>query len=682
MFMTSQSKKIVPCAIVLSALLAPALRADDVATRASIRVNTAHTAAFRIPGTIYGSFLEPIGNSTYGGLWAEILSNGSFEDGLWSASAVARMIEEEPALARGSQLGLPLPWEPLYSRQGNRYEPRWGDAANSSRSLVILGLPNEETGVLQKVYLPVHRELKYSGSLYAKHLEGAHAVEISVRKRHRPDEVIARTTVDAATAAWTKYNFRLTIPSGVVAPLEPVNFVISVHTDARVTIDQVSLMPADNIDGLDPEVVAMARAMKTPLVRFGGNFTSAYHWRDGVGPRDKRIPMLNIAWGIPEYNQFGTDEFLEFCKLIGAQPQIALNLGGGTPEEAAAWVRYVDERWGNRRAGLFWELGNELWGDWNLGYPTLAQLPGRTRAFSEAVRAVDPGAKLIATGQDPDGYQTWNAAQLTNPAGTFNYLSTHFVVTTSRAKEADPTPEFLAKSTFALPVELGRRLRAMDRQIDGFPAFAGKTHIAFTEWLFAGRNGTSRPSPSYDNMGGAVAAAGFFNMLMRNADIVPVSDMTGIVDFAGIWKNRGRVYGTPSYYAFRMYSNAGATRPVEADTLSATYDVHGGITRLPEIQSVPYLDAIAALDDSGNELTLFCVNRRLNRDIDTEIFLDGFTPRRAARVKTLRAASIYDVNSAARPEAVTPVVSAFAVSGGKFSYRFPPSSVTVIQLEK
>ena len=103
-------------------------------------------------------------------------------------------------------------------------------------------------------------------------------------------------------------------------------------------IDQASLLPADAVDGMDPDMIAMARALRTSIVRFGGNFTSAYHWRDGVGPRDKRVSMLNIAWGMPEYNQFGTDEFLRFCQLIDAQPQIALNLGTGTPEEAAAWV--------------------------------------------------------------------------------------------------------------------------------------------------------------------------------------------------------------------------------------------------------------------------------------------------------------------------------------------------------
>ena len=145
----------------------------------------------------------------------------------------------------------------------------------------------------------------------------------------------------------------------------------------------------------------MAKALHTPLVRFGGNFTSGYHWQDGIGPSDNRISMLNTAWGIPEYNTFGTDEFLQFCKLIGATPQIALNLGSGTPQEAADWVKYVDDHFNGGNGGLHWELGNELWGTWNMGWPTLSEIPGRTLAFSQAVKQVDPNAILIATGHDP-----------------------------------------------------------------------------------------------------------------------------------------------------------------------------------------------------------------------------------------------------------------------------------------
>src|SRR5436305_9561698 len=99
-----------------------------------VEVHAGKHAGYTIPRTIFGSFLEPIGNSTYNGLWAEILQNPSFEENLWSARAIARMIQDEPSLARASELALPLPWEPLDSSEGNRYEPRWGDAANSWRS--------------------------------------------------------------------------------------------------------------------------------------------------------------------------------------------------------------------------------------------------------------------------------------------------------------------------------------------------------------------------------------------------------------------------------------------------------------------------------------------------------------------------------------------------------------------
>lgn len=105
-----------------------------------------------IPRTIYGSFLEPIGHSIYGGLWAQVLENPSFEDNLWSADRIAQMVAQRPELGEASRMGLPLPWLPLDPAQGWRYEPRWGDAANSFRSLLIMALPGKQTGVRQEVY--------------------------------------------------------------------------------------------------------------------------------------------------------------------------------------------------------------------------------------------------------------------------------------------------------------------------------------------------------------------------------------------------------------------------------------------------------------------------------------------------------------------------------------------------
>ncbi|HVH72918.1 MAG TPA: hypothetical protein VNB49_17665, partial [Candidatus Dormibacteraeota bacterium] len=491
----------------------------QAAAEATITIDASKPAAYKIPRTIFGTFLEPIGNSLYGGLWAELLQNPSFEDNLWNAGTIQRMIHDEPQLARASGLGLPLPWEPLDAKQGNRYEPRWNDAANSYRSLFLMGLPNKQVGVRQKVYLPVHRTLHYVGSLYAKYESGPREAEVSIRKRDDPEKVFRSSSIALSGNGWKRYEFRLDMEAGEVAPLEPADFVIAVGNETRVLVDAASLMPADNVDGMDAEIIAMAKAMKSPILRFGGNFTSAYHWRDGIGPRDKRVSMLNIAWGMPEYNTFGTDEFLRFCELIGARPQIALNLGSGTTEEAAGWVQYVNEHWGDRKGGLVWELGNELWGTFQVGYPTRQRVAERTKAFSDAVSKLDPNAKWIATGGDEDSYKDWNEAQLTNPRA-FDYLSTHFVVTTDRVERQNPSPDFIAQAAFALPVGLERKLREMHEQIQQNPQARDRVKTAFTEWLFWARNDDA---PRYDNLGGAICTGGFLNMLMRAADIVPIA---------------------------------------------------------------------------------------------------------------------------------------------------------------
>jgi len=640
-----------------------------------VQIDVNKTANYSVPRSIFGTFLEPIGNSTYNGLWAELLRNPSFEDSLWDVKHVAEMVKDDPELSRASEMALPLPWEPLRYAQGSRYAPQWNDAANSYRSLLLMALPDKQTGIRQKVYLPVYRVSHYIGSVYLKPISGPGRIEVSLRERNNPDHVFDRRDLLVGATGWQRYEFALDVPARQLATLEPADFVIAASDETRVLIDQASLFPGDNMDGMDPEMIAMSRELKTPIVRFGGNFTSAYHWRDGVGPRDRRVSMLNTAWGIPEYNQFGTDEFLRFCQQIGAAPQIALNLGTGTPQEAAEWVQYVNAHWADHAGGLLWELGNELWGDFQIGYPTLPGVAERTKSFSDAVRNVDPKARLIATGGDPDVFQDWNAAQLTNPTDTFNYLSTHFVVTTNSVQAPHPSPDFIAKAVFALPVELERRLRTMHQQFEktGKPT----VNTAFTEWLFW--SSEDQFSPRYDNMGGAIGTGGFLNMMLRNSDIVPISDMTGIIEFGGIWKKRGRVFGVPSYWVFRMYSNADIAKLVETQSHGPTYDVDQGSTRLPKIVGVPYLDVVAAINGSGNKLTLFCVNRHLTRDLETKINLAGFRPTNAT-ARSMFADSIYEKNDETEPEHIHPRATPLSVESAEFKYTFRHESVTVIEL--
>jgi alpha-N-arabinofuranosidase len=265
---------------------------------------------------------------------------------------------------------------------------------------------------------------------------------------------------------------------------------------------------------------------------------------------------------------------------------------------------------------------------------------------------------------------------LANAPDSFNYLSTHFVVTTNDVLAPNPSPEFIARSTFALPIGVERLLQRMHQQIAAAPG--GKDiKTAFTEWLFWA---PSDSYPRYDNMGGAVATGGFLNMLLRNAPIVPLADMTGIIEFGGIWKKRGRVFGVPAYWAFRMYSTADATQLVETAIRGESYNVEQGSKRIPTIPDVPYLDVVAALNDSGSKLTIFCVNRDLNRDLEATVDIAGFSPASRVLIRTLYADSIYEKNDEINPEHIHPRESSLKIGGPQFQHTFPRASITVIEL--
>ncbi len=628
-----------------------------------------------IPATLFGSFLEPIGHSTYGGLWANVVVNPSFEEGLWSAENLETEWNSRPELRNATSLGLPTPWEPLYLSEGNRYAPVRGDAANSTQSILLMSLPDKEVGILQRIYLPVHRELKYDGSVWLKRVQGDCTVDLSLRRRAHPEEVLATSVVHARSDSWAKYSFDLQLKAGEVAPLEPVDLVLSLKGDARVLVDNIALNPDDAVDGMDPDVLRLARELHSPIVRFGGNFTSTYDWHDGVGPLESRVSKLNLAWGIPEYNTFGTLEFLRFCELIQAKPQIALNLGTGSPLDAAGWVSFVNAHWGDHRGGLTWELGNELWGSYQVGYPAPTLAAATTLANSKAVRQVDPNARLIATGGDAGVFHDWNAQQLGNPAGTFDYLSSHFIMTED-VLLPDATNEFRTMALLALPWGLSERIHAMKQQ--AIEVHRPEVKFAFTEWLLGARD--PHAVPNYDNMGGAVFAGGFLNAMMRNSDAVSIANMTGILEFGGIWKKREQVYASPAYWVLRTYANARPYALLKVDSTSPTYNISKGILQLPDIVGAPYLDVVAAESEDGSKLLLFCVNRHITRPESAMIDPGSFkVDDGSVRVTTVASDSVLTANDEYNPGRVTAVTRTERFTA-RHLYTFPNASVTVIEI--
>jgi alpha-L-arabinofuranosidase len=169
-------------------------------------------------------------------------------------------------------------------------------------------------------------------------------------------------------------------------------------------------------------------------------------------------------------------------------------------------------------------------------------------------------------------------------------------------------------------------------------------------------------------------------MLLDHSDIVPISDMTGIIEFAGIWKRREQVYAAPGYWVLRSYAEAAPQRLVAVDSDVPTYSVQHGVTRTPEIQDVPWLDVRAALLANG-DLALFCVNRSLERDYHAVISLQGFEPALAATAKVITAPSIYNRNDEENPDAVG-VATGHPAAGRSTSYTFPHASVVVLQFHR
>jgi alpha-L-arabinofuranosidase len=656
---------------------------------ASIEIQASETAPFKIPRTVYGTFLEDIGSSIFGGVSAQLLDNPSLES--YDASLTyLRDHFSAPEFIHSSRDGLPLPWLPLRD-VGMRFEPRWGNAANSDRYLYVMGIPGTEVGIRQAVYLPIERERDYQGVLFAMARESATDLSVSFREHGNPDGVLASTTVHVPPGnTWVKLPFHLSLPPGRVQPLTQVDFAVALTSGQRISLDEIRLYPADAVDGLDPDVIAAAKALHSSLLRYGGNYTSGYHWRDGVGPLDKRPTRLNQSWGYPVFNDFGTDELMKFSELIGARLQLCLNLGSGTPEEARDWVEYLQgpqtskegaERAANGHAPPYdvgsYEMGNELWGKWQIGWQTPAGYADRYETFLKAIHGlVPPDTAIYANGADPDHFQDWNGKLLAQDGPDLSYITTHFVVGVDDQVNKSADHDARLKAALAVPLGVAKELAAVKDQIDNNPATRDRVKIAFTEWIFLSRQ--EAQLPNFTNFGGALLTASWLNMILSHADTVPVSDMTGTVDLGGIHKQRGRVYLTPQCWAFSLYSNYAGDALVGSRTEVGTYDVHEGVRRAPEIPNVPYLDVLATRHSDTGEIALFVVNRDWNNAISTVIRFKDFTPAGAVHVRTLSADAITAQNDEEHPERMRPVLSTLTLSWTELHYAFPAHSLSVL----
>src|SRR5262245_7664525 len=179
--------------------------------------------------------------------------------------------------------------------------------------------------------------------------------------------------------------------------------------------------PLADANGYRTDVIKEIKGLGVPIIRYpGGNFVSGYNWLDGVGPKDKRPTVIERAWNSLETNQFGTNEFIEWCRLVGTEPLLAFNLGTGTPEQAVAYVEYCNVPKGSRWSDLrrehgyerphdvrYWCLGNEMDGPWQMGTMTAREYGRKARDTARQIRVLDRETRLIACGSSNTNMPTY-----------------------------------------------------------------------------------------------------------------------------------------------------------------------------------------------------------------------------------------------------------------------------------
>jgi alpha-N-arabinofuranosidase len=532
-----------------------------------------------------------------------------------------------------------------------------------------------EAGLRQdEVFLPLHRESDYRISFRCRGKDLASGFALSVREGAR---TLARAAFGAPPAAWEERSAEMTILKGSVRPGTRLTCAIEVLSPGTLEIDLIELFPMDSMEGFDRDVVRECRAARLPLLRYpGGNFSSGYHWQDGVGPRALRPMRRNPAWDVPEYNHVGTDEFMTFCRLVGCEPMICINGGNGTPEEAAAWVEYangpVTSAMGQMRAGnghpepygvRIWEIGNELYGDWQIGHTTAEGYAERYLRFTKAMSAVDPSLVFVANGNDP----AWNKKVLERCGAAVRSLSAHPLIGGGTPRGADPEKTFRALMAYATGFE---------REVRGQLAWASERglspKVAVTELqIFSGE-------PSNATLSEALFLGRFIHAAIRLQGAVELITHSALVNHGGCLMKRGEVVvGQPVQHAHVLYGTMSGVRPVPVEVTCSSYSTRE--SHILHVDGAPDLDAVALLDGTGAELTVVVINTHPRDEIAAEIVFEG-AQAKPIRARRVGGPSFLTRNSDREPfAACLRAIDVPRDAGGK--YCFPPHSITEIVFE-
>lgn len=463
--------------------------------------------------------------------------------------------------------------------------------------------------------------------------------------------------------------------------------------------------PLADAKGFRKDVLAEVRGMNVPIMRYpGGNFVSGYNWLDGVGPKDKRPSVLERAWNSLETNQFGTNDFMEWAKLVGTEPLLGGNFGTSSVAEQVAYVEYCNVDRGTKWSDLrrshgyeqphnvrYWCLGNEMDGPWQIGTMPAREYGRKARDAASQFRVIDPNLKLIACGSSSPGmatYLSWDREVLEECYDKVDAISLHNYYGNTPQLTGNRVERYLAMN-----LDMERQIHEISAVCDyvqGLTRSSKRLWLSFDEWNVWYRarggefsNGQRKYAPhlleEQYNLEDALLVGGFVNTLLRRSDRVKVGCIAQIVNvIAPLMTNNEKTIRQTIYYPYAWGLAYARGRVLDVQVQSETYEIRGaGLNReVARNEHVPFIDAVVTVDEASKRAAVFILNRDTTREREVSLRWEGVKPSRVLEAKTLTGSDLKAANTFDQPNRVVPA----KLDASHVSVKVPAGSYSVISL--
>jgi alpha-N-arabinofuranosidase len=461
--------------------------------------------------------------------------------------------------------------------------------------------------------------------------------------------------------------------------------------------------------GFRKDVIAQIKELGVPIMRYpGGNFVSGYNWLDGVGPKDKRPTVLERAWNSIETNQFGTNEFIEWCKLVNTEPLLGFNLGTGTAEMAVAYVEYCNFEKGTKWSDLrrshgyeqphnvkYWCMGNEMDGPWQMGHMTAPEYGRKARDAARQIRVVDPGTKLIACGSSNTilpTYLEWDREVLEECYDQVDGISLHNYYGNTPALTGNDTSRYLAMN-----LDMERQIHeitAVCDYVQGVQKSPKRLWLSFDEWnvWYRARDAKARDGQrtfaphlleEVYNLEDALLVGGFLNTLLRQSERVRVGCLAQIVNvIAPLVTNETSVLRQSIYYPYAWALKYARGRVLDLQVESETYPIKAAGLRADFARDdlVPFLDVVATINPQNGEVCVLMLNRDLESERELVLDWRDPMPTRVLACETLTGSDLKAVNTFEQPTLVSPRTLDAPKAGSTMTFKLPPRSYSVAHI--